>query len=112
MLLAVLGYGSFTQEQMYWDMWVTLLESGLFSQGTLWNLGSRDQAGLELGWPRLALRAYAGTRQTLNFLLSAKVKAAVSPAPVPGQSTLSLPPGPWRSHSSNFWRLCHCTWDF
>lgn len=51
MLLAVLGYSSFTQERMYWDMWVTLLELGLFSQGTLWNLGSRDQAGLELGWP-------------------------------------------------------------
>lgn len=87
---------------MCWGMWVTLLDLGLFSQGTSWNLGSRDQADLELkaqmprskpGWARLARGACTGAEQILSFLLSVGVKAALCPAPAPGQPTGSLPPG-------------------
>lgn len=60
----------------------------------IWGLGTRAQS-----WH-------------LSFLLSLKAKAVLSPAPASGQPTWSLPPVPWGSHSSNFWKLSHCLQGF
>ena len=81
-------------------MWITLLDSKFFSLGDIMEFGSRDQAVPEL-------RAQSWH---LSFLLSLKAKAILSPAPASGQPTWSLPPAPWGSRSSNFWKLSHWPW--
>ena len=62
-------------------------------------------------WDQAALELRAQSWH-LSFLLSLKAKAVLSPAPASGQPRWSLPPAPWRSHSSNFWKLSHCPQGF